>query len=111
MILKILTGLVTLWPLATCIILAVDAWQIQQSGQAWSEWLGVNKFFPVVFPVLLVLSTFVPMVLSIVKRKVSKTSYPLWQWFVVLLAPLALPLFWYRFIWKDDFQGVVNTES
>jgi hypothetical protein len=102
MFLKILTGLIMLWPLATFVVLGVDAWHISSTGQEWSQWLGARKFFPVAFPVLLVLSTFVPMVVSIVKRSVSAKSYPTWQWFIVLLAPIALPVFWYRFVWKDD---------
>ncbi|MFK7972296.1 MAG: hypothetical protein AB8F95_18140 [Bacteroidia bacterium] len=100
--LKILTGLVTLWPIVTVIVLAIDAFQIHNAGLDWSGWLGITKFFPVVFPVILMLTTFIPMVLSIYKRKVSTKEYSNWKWAVVFLAPLALPIFWYRFIWKEN---------
>ena len=105
-LLKLLTGIVHLWPLAVCIILAADAWRIYNEGLDWSGWLGMRQFFWIVFPILLMLATFVPIAMSTTKRHGKAEAAQAWKWGLALLAPIVLPLFWWQFIWKNDKWSV-----
>lgn len=99
-LLKILIGLISIWPLAIIIWLGYDALSLYQQGIENTEWLVRKQFFPLVFPVLMTLLTFVPMMLSDLNRQLPKKRYQGWLVFVILLAPLAMPVYWYQFIWK-----------
>ncbi len=104
---KILYGLLAFLPLATVIIfLGSFIYLIQTNEKEFFDYLIDHPGIVTIFNLLILIPAYGPIILYIIhaaRNPDLADRKPAWIILIVLLGGLAMPFYWYKFIWQDGY--------
>ena len=110
---KLLLGAVTVWPIAHILLFIVAAFHSILIGQTKEP----TRLWEIIIPLhlLTILLSFVLMAFYVVNvirtDRIKSDMKAVWAIVIVVGGPIALPIYWYFFIWKDTVSGSASVEA
>lgn len=105
---KVILGLVTLWPFFYLILFFVMIFSFVLFGEGGGGGEGPPSLIAIIFPLhlLTMLVSFALMVFYIVNvfktKRIENDKRALWAIVLFFGGMIAMPVYWYLFIWKDE---------
>ena len=112
---KLLLGLVTIWPFTYLILFFITILSFVFLSRGAETSSGPPPLIGIIFPLHL-LTMLVIMALTVFyivnvfrNERVVKDQKVLWAVVLFLGSVMAMPIYWYLYIWKDGLPGVAST--
>ena len=110
---KLLLGAVTVWPVAHLVLFVVAAFHSIITGQTKEPtrlWEIIIPLHLLTILIIVVLMAFY--VVNVIRNdRIKSDMKAVWAIVIVIGGPIALPIYWYFFIWKDTVSGSASREA
>lgn len=110
---KLLLGALTIWPIMYIALFFGAAFYSILIGQT-KELTGIwDLIIPLhLLTILIIFALMIFYVVNVVRNhRIKSDMKAVWAIVVVLGGPIALPIYWYFFIWKDTDTGASSVDS